>query len=308
VPITQDAWNFIQGVSAQTGIDPRVMAAWIEAEDVKYATTGSNPSGTQHYDYLNLRPYPGDPYQSVSPGGFEQFATVQDAITATVRRLNQPFASPIIQAAKAHDTPQQEIAAIASTGWDVAHYGGGSGIANVFKGLFSPAALNSAYLPPTSDPGILADAGAGGHTAVGGDFSTVGGAISGAGSAVGSAVGGAVQSVTGWAETLVVRGGKVVLGAGLILVGLYLIARSFNAVPSPGQITSVIGGGAGGGGGPSHPPPASRENTSGEPLSQSSRAVRRRAGFEPADKRKPPRPARGAPGSTKLAAGDSIPF
>lgn len=51
--------------------------------------------------------------------------------------------------------------------------------------------------------------------------------------------------------------------------------------------------------------PSSTQNTSGEPLSQSSRAARRRAGFEsPADRK----PARGEPGSSRLARGDEIPF
>lgn len=144
-------------------------------------------------------------------------------------------------------------------------------------------------------------------TDVGANFQT---GVGDVGHTVSSTVSNAVGGVTGWVENILQRGGKIVLGAGLALLGLYLIAKAFNVVPSLPGLPTGGGGGASrdnsGGGGSSEPePPDSRENTSGEPLSQSSRAARRRAGFEPADRRKP---ARGAPGSAKLAQGDTIPF
>lgn len=132
--------------------------------------------------------------------------------------------------------------------------------------------------------------------------SSIGGDITTGGSDIKNAASNAVSGVTGWVENILQRGGKIVLGAGLLLLGLYLIARSFNAVPSlPMLPAGGSSGNRGGGGGSSEPsPPDSRENTSGEPLSQSSRAARRRAGFVPRDRE---RPARGAPGSSQLDQG-----
>lgn len=113
---------FIGGVSQQTGVDPRVLAAWAQAEGA-YA-----PGGTGHFNYLNLRPYPGDPYQAVSSGDFEEFGNVQDAIAATARRIEQPFLwgylGPVV---KQSGTPRAEISAIATSGWDTGHYGGAGG-------------------------------------------------------------------------------------------------------------------------------------------------------------------------------------
>lgn len=152
---------FVTGVTTKTGIDPRVVVAWVQQEGA-YA-----PRGTGGFNFLNLRPYPGDPYSSVSSGNFEQFASVSDAIDATVRRLKQPFAAPILASVK--KSPGQQIAAIADTGWDADHYGGNGGInlKATFAKLFTPAALAdkpegagaAAAVAATAGTGSAADAG-----------------------------------------------------------------------------------------------------------------------------------------------------
>lgn len=135
--------RFVIGVSTATRIDPRVVIAWMQQE-------GANaPGGTSGFNYLNLRPLSGDPYKTVSSGGFEQFASVNDAVKATVRRLNQPFAKPIVATARTRPTPQAQIRAISTTGWDAGHYGGGGGIElqRTFSTLFK-GGLNDSYLDP----------------------------------------------------------------------------------------------------------------------------------------------------------------
>lgn len=137
--------RFVIGVSVATKIDPRVVIAWMQQE-------GANaPGGTGGFNYLNLRPLSGDPYKTVSKGGFEQFASVNDAVKATVRRLNQPFAKPIIATARTRPTPQAQIRAISVTGWDAGHYGGNGGLAlqRTFSTLFK-GGLNDSYLDPAN--------------------------------------------------------------------------------------------------------------------------------------------------------------
>ena len=94
--------------------------------------------------------------------------------------------------------------------------------------------------------------GSGGGTGVG---SFIGSVVSNPGSLASDFTSGAssvVSGATSWIDSALVRGGKIILGAGLLLVGLYLIARAFNAAPSAGQVVTVVtrGGSSGGGGGP----------------------------------------------------------
>lgn len=153
--------QFVIGVSTATRIDPRVIVAWMQQE-------GANaPGGTGGFNYLNLRPEPGDEFKSVSTGGFEQFASVTDAIGATVNRLNKPFARPIIATARTKPTPSEQINAIAATGWDSSHYGGNGGqnLLKTFTSIFKNP--NDSYVGPahareianTATTGSAADAG-----------------------------------------------------------------------------------------------------------------------------------------------------
>lgn len=90
-----------------------------------------------------------------------------------------------------------------------------------------------------------------------------------------------------WIRIIEIAGGGL-----LVLLGLYLIAKDLG-LPTPSPPA------------PAQPVVASVENTGPEPLSQSSRTVRRRAGFELASDR---RPRRGEPGSSRPAQGETIPF
>lgn len=106
--------QFARDVGAGTGIDPAVIFAQEQVEGA-YA-----PGGTGAFNMLNLRPYPGDPYSGVSSGGFEQFSSLSDAETATIRRFRQPFVAD--QLGRYPHTALGEITAISASGWDAGHY------------------------------------------------------------------------------------------------------------------------------------------------------------------------------------------
>lgn len=143
--IDNNTGTFIVKVSQATGLDPRVLVSWIQAEGA-YAH-----NGTGGYNYLNLRPAKGDVgVTAVSPGGFNNFASVDAAVQSTVNRLNNPFARPILAAAKSKATPQQTISVIAATGWDAGHYGGpgGPNLQTTFAQQWGKDSLTSAPFPP----------------------------------------------------------------------------------------------------------------------------------------------------------------
>lgn len=145
-----NAARFVVGVSTATGIDPRVIVAWIQQEGA-YAK-----GGTGHFNYLNLRPQAGDKYKSVSPGNFEEYASVNDAIYSTVRRINS--GKIIKQTAQAKPTPREQIRAIASSGWDIDGYGGNGGkkLLDTFSSIFTAKGLDDAYVSPAAAGGIAA--------------------------------------------------------------------------------------------------------------------------------------------------------
>lgn len=210
--------QFANYVGAKTGLDPRVVYAWGKDE------TGGHPYGGFH-NWLNLRPYPGDPYSGVSPGNFEEYTSVSDAEIAAVRRLHQPFASGIV--ASAGSTPADEISAIAASGWDAGHYGGpgGPNLRSVFQSIYPSVNLGS----PAATTKVNAALGGGQQPK--GVVDTVTGALTGW-----------VGSVEGWIK----RFAFLVLGSGLALLGLYLIVRAMGA-PSVGimdKVTTVATRGA----------------------------------------------------------------
>lgn len=234
-PITStDFARFIVGVSIATKIDPRVLIAWAKAEGA-YAS-----NGTGHFNYFNLRPYPGDPYSGVSSGNFEQFSNVNDAIKATVRRLNQPFARPIIATAAAKPTPRQQIEAIAATGWDSGHYGGHGGISlqNIFGSMFGgQQGLNDSYVGPGSAMAIASTVGTGSAADAGSvDSGSVDKAgnkvVSGAASAANSAakhIPGVAQienvgSAIGWLFSI--KGAEVIGGSIIVILGILSLFKS----------------------------------------------------------------------------------
>ena len=238
--------QFIVGVSQQSGIDPRVVAAWVKQEGA-YAA-----NGTGGYNFLNLsKATTGNVGEVPTSKTFANFATVQDAIASTVNRLNQPFAAGI--RASVGKTPQDAISAISASGWDKNQYGGpgGPNLQATFAGLFSKAGLTSAYTSPASAGGVANDIGSAS------DFSSYD-ATNLAGSAKTAADAAANAAKTAADAALAVprflakitsvdfllRAGEVIGGAVLVLVGLYLLSRQIGlASVSPvaaGGIPSAI--------------------------------------------------------------------
>lgn len=218
--------NFVVGVSKATGIDPRVIIAWMKAEGAY--TKG----GTGGYNYLNIRPFAGDKHINTSSAGFSQFGNEQDAIAATVSVLNQPNMRMITSTAKTKPTPKQQIAAIAASPWDANHYGGNGGVnlQNTFAQLFK-GGLNDQYQSPANAKSIATDfqANAADWTSI--DMNTVGNAASDAATAVENAVLGPVQElgkIFNWIGGNWDRIFFVVGGAILVIIGLVMLGKSGN--------------------------------------------------------------------------------
>lgn len=215
-----DAAKFTVGVSTATGIDPRVIIAWIQQEGA-YAK-----GGTGHFNYLNLKPQAGDKYASVSPGGFEQFRSVNDAVYSTVRRINS--GKIIKTTAQSKPTPREQIRAIAMSGWDQNSYGGVGGprLANTFTSIFGKSGLDDSYVSPASAGGIAASAGTG-SAADAGSFDA-GNAADAAGAAARHipgveqllSVGDLIGWIGGnWDRVLLVMGGGIVAILGILYLG-----------------------------------------------------------------------------------------
>lgn len=216
----QELADFSNVLAGATGLDPRVIYAWGMEE------TGGAPYGG-HHNWLNLRPYPGDPYSGVSPGNFEEYNSIGDAERAAIIRLHQPFARGII--ASAGSTPANEISAIAASGWDAGHYGGpgGPNLLSEFRSIYPNVATGGAAL----SPGTKITGATGGGVAPKG-------VVSG----IESAVTGPFKAVEGY----IVKGLLIILGSGIALIGLYFIVRALGG-PSVGimdKATSIATRGA----------------------------------------------------------------
>jgi hypothetical protein len=129
-----DVVTFVDAVAKQTGLDPRVVETQVIAEGA-YA-----PGGTGGLNFLNLRPYSSDVgVVGYSKGGFDQFGDLQSAITSTVARIKQPFLQKYLGPVLAKpSTPEDQLRAIAVSGWDAGHYVGTyDGASMVGGSLFS---------------------------------------------------------------------------------------------------------------------------------------------------------------------------
>jgi len=155
-PLNNDETQFIVGISEGTGVDPRVVAAWV------YQEGAFRSGGTGGHNYLNVKPAPGDNHAGVSSGGFAQFSNVNDAIKATLTAIYQPQNRIIITEAKTHPTPIEQIRAIAHTPWDQSGYGyGGINLIKTFTGLFTSAGLTDKYQGPETAKSIASTVGTG---------------------------------------------------------------------------------------------------------------------------------------------------
>lgn len=288
--IGTDEAGFIAQLSRDTGIDPRVLVAWVQQEGA-YAS-----NGTGGFNYFNLRVGPGGKgYSGVSegrsPAGFAQFGTPADAETETAYWLNKFSNYAGIRAVTAtKPTPRQEIAAIAASKWDKDHYGGpgGPNLLNTFNSLFAGGA-DTSYQSPSTAGGVVGQAGTG-SAADGGSVDLGTAPVTGSISDAGHAVAGSIGSVEDALKfVLSVRFLEIIGGGLLVLVGLVALMREVGInVPNPIAATP-IGKAVDG------------------PISAQPRSVQKRAGFTPATDASDRRAARaarsGGGGQT-----DEIPF
>jgi hypothetical protein len=127
----ETAPSFIARVAQLTGLDPKVVEAWVKAEGA-YA-----PNGTGGYNFLNIRTsksYSGVPLAGTTSNGFAQFYNANDAATETAHWINSmPNYSGIKAATKVG--PKSQLAAIAGSPWDSGHYGGGRNLYNDYASI-----------------------------------------------------------------------------------------------------------------------------------------------------------------------------
>jgi len=226
--MNSDEITFVKIFSSRTGIDPRVVIAWI------YQEGAFKKGGTGGFNYLNVMPKAGDKHIGTSSKGFAQFANATDAANAAVSVEQQGNMRVIQTMAASHPSPQEQINAIAASPWDAGHYGGTGGpkLTSVLSTLFSSAALQDKYQAPTQfnlnavtstfGTGSAAD-----WTSI--DMHSVGQAASAAASAVGNAAHNLVapfESIgsafawlgNNWDRVLAVIGGAILVIIALIVL------------------------------------------------------------------------------------------
>lgn len=216
MPLSANEQQFVQGVSQGTGIDPRVLVAWIASE--------GHP-GDQFNNYMNITAataaYNKAKYGAPGPSGSTvpssnptaEFGSVQDGITATISEINS------LGLQFAGQSPRSEIATIAASGWASGHYGGpgGPNFVATFNSLY-PGQVDSQYQGvgkvPVIDPGRNPNT-------VGGPVGTV----VHTGEGVVNSVTGGLSFFTSW------RFAEIVGGALLLLLGLFLVGKQFGVAP-----------------------------------------------------------------------------
>lgn len=223
--------QFVVGVSQQTGIDPRVLIAWADAEGA-YAQ-----HGTGHFNYLNIR---STGSAGRSPAGFAWYSSPADAVAATARVLQRgTYAGIRSTVARPDETARDQIDAIAASPWDAGHYGGAGGprLASAFTARFTPGALDTKAQDPSVAPAVVATVGTGSAS----DWTStnpIGTATGAVGSAFGS-VGDLIRFLFSY------RFLELVGGLALLLVGLSVLSHQLGgpSLPLPGRVASIGGGG-----------------------------------------------------------------
>ena len=167
------------------GNDDQTLVKWAAAEGgagpefgVPNNVTNYNPinvsltSGSQGYGYDpgTGKFYPG---ATPTPGNSPPIASFSDwntGIQATVDRLQEPFAAPILAGLKAEAPVSQTAAAVASTGWGTGNFAGlsatGTQVATPGPGGAGTANLTGYNLNPLDLFGIPQTAGAAAGSAV----------------------------------------------------------------------------------------------------------------------------------------------
>lgn len=209
---------FATAVAAQTGLDPYVVLAWTSIEDA------DAPGGTGGFNYLNVRPngsssYSGVQLAGVSPGGFQRFRSLSDAVTETVYWVKRMPNYAGIRGSVGKPAATQ-IAAIAASPWDQGHYGGnGRALAQAYVLLRLPGSSpSSGGISTGSVPGFARGVAGGLQGAV-----NTGAAVVGSITSVGDAIKWVFDN---WDRVLEVLGGFV-----LALVGALALARQQMASP-----------------------------------------------------------------------------
>lgn len=117
---------FVDRLAAATGLDRRVVAAWVRAEGAY--TSG----GTGGYNFLNVRARAGGKgYSGVaisrSSGGFAKFGSLDAAVRETSFWINRMPNYAGIRSS-VDKGPAAQLAAIARSPWDANNYAGGRGL------------------------------------------------------------------------------------------------------------------------------------------------------------------------------------
>lgn len=237
--------TFINDLAKDTGLDPKVILAWVTVEGA-YAA-----GGTGGYNFLNIHESTsrsGVPLAGTSPKGFAQFHSAGQAAQETAWWINNMTNYRGIKTS-ASLSPQSQLAAIAASPWDSSHYGGGkklfaeyasivtgtggSIISDIAKGLTKATQVITGAGGNPVELGIgAANAGAG----LAGDIPVVGPVLkASADTAQGVAtlandtgkVLGFIFNPEDW-----LRIGYILAGGILALGGLFVLARSVGAVQS----------------------------------------------------------------------------
>jgi hypothetical protein len=212
--------TFIDRLSLRSGLDKRVIAAWILAEQGSFDRANlSNP--------LNI-----------GPG--RNYPTAAAAADATAALLKTPTYAPILRAR----SPLGQVLAIAQSPWDACHYRGtlsngacaAHPVGTLLRGTFARVSSQ------TSTTGVPSTSGGGIGGALEGIGKKVAGDVAGAATAPARAVGGVVgavedvpQAITGAVDTVV---GKAELG--LVYVGFTVLAVVL-IVLGLGKATGLLG-------------------------------------------------------------------
>ncbi len=133
--LDQNEGTFVRMVRNATGIDQRVIIAWMAEE----GAFSDNP--TPGFNYLNIMPVQGDKHVAIEKGKFAGFSNVQDAALATIHVIKQKNMNTILHTASLRPTPRQQITAIGNSPWGTK----GDELQKVFATLF-PNALDSPWL------------------------------------------------------------------------------------------------------------------------------------------------------------------
>jgi hypothetical protein len=138
VSLTAGQASFRDELATRTGLDPRVVTAWLLSEESGAAAASRQRSG--NHNWLNIGP--GRVYSSPQAGA-----------AATAQLINGSGYYAGIRAAAKSGNAQAQLQAIAASPWDAGHYGGdGRNLRAVFGSASSSATAAGGRPAPSSAP------------------------------------------------------------------------------------------------------------------------------------------------------------